>query len=103
MYPWQKYAFFGYLCKSLSLPAKHSANMRINSANMLCSLTFVYILLRCFNSKQYRDLINQPLILTLKNKMTMKKLNFWLLASLFVGSLAFTACSNSDLRMDTGL
>lgn len=26
----------------------------------------------------------------------MKKLNFWLLASLFVGSLAFTACSSSD-------
>ncbi len=26
----------------------------------------------------------------------MKKLNFWLLASLFVGSLAFIACSNSD-------
>ncbi len=26
----------------------------------------------------------------------MKKLNFWLLASLFMGSLAFTACSSSD-------
>ncbi len=26
----------------------------------------------------------------------MKKLNFWLLASLFVGSLTFTACSSSD-------
>ena len=28
--------------------------------------------------------------------MTMKKLNLWLLASLFVGALAFTACSSSN-------